>query len=112
MVEQQSGSRKRKSRNRRNNRDSQRTGDRYSDILLPNKEVSVSCAVTVGGSDPEPQQKLLKKITVKTVDEDGESITTTKLTYDDMNRVSGSTTENFDGPGTSTTSTYTMKPAR
>lgn len=74
-----------------------------------NKEVSVSCAVTVGGSDPEPQQKLLKKITVKTVDEDGESITTTKLTYDDQNRVSGSTTENFDGPGTSTTSTYTYE---
>lgn len=74
-----------------------------------NKEVSASCAVTVGGSDPEPQQKLLKKITVKTVDEDGESITTTKLTYDDQNRVSGSTTENFDGPGTSTTSTYTYE---
>lgn len=74
-----------------------------------NKEMSVSCAVTVGGSDPEPQQKLLKKITVKTVDEDGESITTTKLTYDDQNRVSGSTTENFDGPGTSTTSTYTYE---
>lgn len=74
-----------------------------------NKEVSASCAVTVGGSDPEPQQKLLKKITVKTVDEDGESVTTTKLTYDDQNRVSGSTTENFDGPGTSTTSTYTYE---
>ncbi len=74
-----------------------------------NKEVSASCAVTVGGSDPEPQQKLLKKITVKTVDEDGESITTTKLTYDDQNKVSGSTTENFDGPGTSTTSTYTYE---
>lgn len=74
-----------------------------------NKEVSASCAVTVGGSDPKPQQKLLKKITVKTVDEDGESITTTKLTYDDQNRVSGSTTENFDGPGTSTTSTYTYE---
>ncbi len=74
-----------------------------------NKEVSASCAVTVGGSDPDPQQKLLKKITVKTVDEDGESITTTKLTYDDQNRVSGSTTENFDGPGTSTTSTYTYE---
>lgn len=74
-----------------------------------NKEVSASCTVTVGGSDPEPQQKLLKKITVKTVDEDGESITTTKLTYDDQNRVSGSTTENFDGPGTSTTSTYTYE---
>lgn len=27
-----------------------------------NKEVSASCAVTVGGSDPEPQQKLLKKL--------------------------------------------------
>ena len=76
-----------------------------------NKEVSASCTVTVGGDDPEPepQQKLLKKITITTVDDGEESVNTVKLTYDGQNRVASYTIEDFDGPGTFTTSTYTYE---
>lgn len=77
-----------------------------------NKEVSASCTVTVGSDEPEPAQKLLRKITVTTEKNGEKSVSTSQLTYDNQNRVSSSSIENFDGPGTLTTSTYTYELAQ
>lgn len=77
-----------------------------------NREVSASCTVTVGGDDPEPAQKLLRKIIVTSESKEEKSVTTSLLTYDDQNRISSTSIEDFDGPGTLTTSTYTYGSAR
>lgn len=77
-----------------------------------NREVSASCTVTVGGDDPEPAQKLLRKIIITTETKGEKSVSTTALTYDNQNRISSTSIEDFDGPGTLTTSTYTYGSAR